>query len=178
MLSEVLRDPHRACVGVCPSLVHKNGASADQEAGSCNCSVRSSFTRSTHHRPHPLPIQWLHVRHPDSFAGLGQERVDNPHKRHTIRRTVMLQAYLSLLGTSIFRLSAENILPPLQKHVSTEVCQYSTAWDCSHRRLCCSPGSLCGLGPVGTVKEQTVPVFTWTVSRILGTKCMGDVLIH
>jgi alpha-1,3-glucosyltransferase len=59
-----------------------------------------------------------------------------------------------------------------------QICQCAEAGNRDHCYICSCIWSFCVLGPDSTVAKQTVSIFKRSVSRILGSQCLGNVLLH
>ncbi len=78
----------------------------------CQCRGHLSppFSRTPHHRPHPLPVQRISLRHTDLVTGASPTDVINTALGAFIRSTFVSEAYLSISCASLLCLPAADVL--------------------------------------------------------------------
>lgn len=136
------------------------------------------LSRPSHHRPHSLPVQWVHVRHPDRVPCPGEGEVWTARKRTGVCCAALHEAHLCLSSPSVLCLLVAYLLSFAKVHLSHSVfqlCQarYWHSWDT--RR---SIRSLRYQGTDPTDTEPPIPFFARLMPCLLGTQCLGDVLFH
>ena len=138
----------------------------------------STLTGPSHHRSHPLSIQWVSLRDFDSFIGIGKEEVDDAPQWPPLRWPSLPEAHLPISRTSIFRILATSILPRPKIDFSYQIwkCAKIGLWD--HCCVWCRLWTIRILGPATAATEQTVSILQRTMSCVLGSQCLGNVLLH
>lgn len=93
----------------------------------------------------------------------------------------MLQAHISVLGTSLFCvLTASLLFGPtvFLSSLPNKVFQLHQTWRQHCGSLCKRVWTVCTLGSASTSVLSTVPILERAVSRVLGAKCLGDIFFH
>ena len=143
---------------------------------SCNRACNLSLARSAHHRPYPLSVQWIHVWLPHSVH-CARARGFFSTKRSPFRCSPMHEAHLSLLGSSLFCLFTTSILPRPAIYLPYPAYQLHKTRPGYHRDIWYCVWSIRVLGPNTAAPKQTVPFLERLMSRVLGPKYLGHVLI-
>ena len=160
------------------SKLHRVLSAIFKKAVSRCCYFDLAITRPIDYRPHPLSIQWPPLRHFRPFNHSGQTTIWFASERHPLCFFALPEAYLSLRGTSLFRLSTSSLLPrsPVNlRRTGAELCQAGSQHWCR---------SSIGVWPVrlpwtgATADKQNVPILKRTMQCLLGAERVGYVFIQ
>lgn len=148
------------------------------ESFTCRSSLYTAFSCALGNRPHPLPVQWLHVRHPDPISRLLSTTVNNAIGRGPVCSPPLFQAHLPLPSARLFRLSTQGLLLGQKIYDNNSMAELRAIGLEHNRSLHSGFWSFCVLGSDGSVTLASFSVLAWLVSRILGTQYLGHVLFH
>jgi hypothetical protein len=145
-------------------------SSSDQEAIARRCTIDTPLTRTSHHRPHSLPIQRLPLRRLDPIdCPCALRKGLAPCQWSSIHGSVVSKAHLSLPCASIFRLPAADVLPQPEISLRHTIYKLRQAWKWHRPCGCGGIRSICLLRADSTSLWQTIPIFARIVSCVLGT---------
>jgi hypothetical protein len=147
---------------------------------SCRCTLRSLVAGIADHRPYPLPVQWLPLRHLGPLYGLGPQQLDTPVIRSSLCSALMPQAHLSVPRTCVLCLPSARLLLgaaigfPVLHHTILQLCEVGRGYPCRIRSCF---WSFRNVGSDRTSAQSLVPILARSLSCLLGAECLGDVFV-
>ena len=146
----------------------------------CRCTLRLAVSRTPNHRPHPLSVQWLPLRHSCTVYGPGPEQLDTLIVWSALCSSSVPQAHILVPRTCLLRLPFARLL--LRTAVVLPVLYYSVLQlrQVGSRYRCCLRSRVRSIRDMGanTASVQSlVPILAGSMSCVLGAKRLGDVFV-
>ena len=140
--------------------------------------VDSPVSRPLSYRSHPLPVQWLSLRAPYSLYCGCTTKIRIAAQRHHIRRTPLSQAHLPVPRASLLCLLTASLLHGTEVRVRCPSGQLCETRGINWHRGNGGVWTFCLLWPDASVVESTLPLFPRPMSRLLGSECVGHLLVR
>lgn len=141
-------------------------------------SLDSALPRSSHNRSYPLPIQWLSLRDTHTITRPGAEKVNYVIEWYTLCSIALSKTYIPLPRPSIFCVFTTSLLPWTEVDFPDTIWQCDQTWAGGLECIWCCIWTICLLGTNTTTFESALPILSWTMPCLLGTKRVGYVLFY